>query len=73
VKSRATHKAQKECSNWNNSKCLGVMIKVNQKRKDGYKYLIRQCINVDLAEKSCIADKGCTYFENVILPGVVDK
>ncbi len=73
MKGRACHKAQKECANWNNSKCLGVMMNIKQKRKDGYKYFIGQCINEELAEKPCIADKGCAYFENIILPGVVNK
>jgi hypothetical protein len=73
VKSQATHRAQKECANWNNGKCLGAMLIINQKRKNGYKYQIGQCINVELADKLCIADKGCSYYENFILPGVVDK
>ena len=70
---RVIHKAQKECANWNNGKCLGVMLKVKKKRVGGYKYPIGQCINVTLAEKPCVADKGCAYFESFVLPGVVSN
>ena len=73
VNHQALHKAQKDCSNWNNSKCLGVMFKIKKNRKTGYKYQIGQFINTTLSEKPCIAEEGCPYLDKFVLPGVVSK
>ena len=64
-------KARNHCANWNTGKCCGVVFKIKQKRKDGYKYPIHQILDIDLADKDCKIDKGCTYFKNIVLPGLV--
>ncbi len=66
-------KAQLNCANWNTGKCCGVMLKIKQERKAGFKYYIHQVLDTDLADKDCIVDKGCAYFNNFVLPGLVDR
>ena len=64
------HKARKHCANYDVGKCLGVMIEVI--RKDG-RTGIRQILNVKKAGKGCTIDKGCKYYDNCVIPGIVKR
>ncbi len=66
-------KAQLSCANWNTGKCCGVMLKLKQRRKAGFKYYIHQVLDTELAGKDCVVDKGCAYFNNFVLPELVDR
>lgn len=67
------NKAQNHCANWNTGKCSAVMFEINKERKAGYKYSIGQHMDEELEGKDCKVDKGCTYFDNFVLPGLVGK
>ena len=55
--------AMEHCANWNASKCLGVMMY----RKDGELHMV---IDKSKADKDCIVDEGCDYFDNIVIPGM---
>jgi hypothetical protein len=59
---KASNIAKTYCANWNNGKCLGVMIKHKGKK-------LYQWVDSDLAMKNCIEDK-CEYFQNIVLKSI---
>ena len=56
--------AKKYCANYGKGTdsgiCPGVMI-----NRDG-----KMWINSDYAGKQCFADKQCSYFDNIVIPGI---
>ena len=59
LKLKATH----HCANWNNGNCLGAFFY----RENG---LLRMKIHKKYVNKPCQVDSGCSYFENVVVPGI---
>ena len=55
--------AMVHCANWNAGKCLGAMMY----RKDG---VLRFVLDKDKADKDCAIEKGCDYFDNIVIPGM---
>lgn len=54
--------ARKNCANWNVGKCLGcVFIRENGE--------LHMKIDKKLANKDCVVEDGCDYFENVVMKG----
>jgi|TARA_R100000781_G_scaffold114486_3_gene85425 hypothetical protein len=56
--------ARKNCANFNNGDCLGCMFK---REEDGL--LMR--IDSKFAARPCSVDKGCTYFDKIVMKGVI--
>ena len=55
--------ARNNCANWNAGKCLGALMF----RKDG----VLHCkIDKDMYDKDCFIDKGCDYFDKIVVPGM---
>jgi len=63
VKKRLLKTASKHCANWNSGDCLGCMIKTEKK-------VIIFKIKSKLANKPCVINTGCEYFNNIVLPGL---
>ena len=55
--------ARRHCANFNVGKCLGVMFT----RRTG---TLTCQIDAKFANKDCIVEKGCTYFEQIVIPGI---
>ena len=55
--------ARQYCANYFNGKCLGCIMY----RDNG---TLRTKMSKRLAGKDCIVDKGCDYFDNIVVPGV---
>ena len=55
--------AMLHCANWNAGKCLGAMMY----RKDDK---LRMELDKKKADKDCIVDEGCDYFDNIVIPGM---
>jgi len=55
--------AMVHCANWNAGKCLGAMM---YRRNDK----LRMTIDKKKADKDCIVDEGCDYFDNIVIPGM---
>jgi hypothetical protein len=58
--------ARKQCANWFFPKCLGAMFYRDINNN------LRVVVDSKFASKECVADskEGCSYFENVVLPGI---
>ncbi len=63
MKKSSKQDARKHCANWNAGKCLGAMMY----RKDDE---LRFAMDEDKAGKDCIVEKGCDYFDNIVIPGM---
>tara|TARA_R100001463_G_scaffold131591_1_gene191710 strand:+ start:59 stop:253 length:195 start_codon:yes stop_codon:yes gene_type:complete len=59
LKSKATH----YCANWNNGNCLGAFFV----RKNG---LLCTKMRKKYANKPCQVEEDCSYFNNVVVPGI---
>ena len=55
--------ARQYCANYFIGNCLGCMMV----RKDGVRYMR---LSKKLADKECVVDQGCDYFDNIVVPGV---
>jgi len=63
VKKSSKQDARRYCANWNAGKCLGAMMY----REDG---VLRFVLDKDKADKDCIIENGCDYFDNIVIPGI---
>jgi hypothetical protein len=55
--------ARRHCANFNLGICLGAMFKhVDSK--------LTCSIDSKYAGKDCIVEKGCVYFEQIVIPGL---
>jgi len=55
--------ARQHCANFNLGICLGAMFKrVDDK--------LTCCIDSKYAGKDCFVEKGCVYFEQIVIPGI---
>ena len=61
LKLKATH----HCANWNSGNCLGAFFY----RKNGILYTK---VRKKYANKPCRVDEKCSYFENIVVPGIVN-
>ena len=59
--------ARRECANYHNKLCLGVMIEV-KKSKKGTKLITWK--DDDMAGGPCTVEKGCGYFDKIVTPGL---
>tara|TARA_Y100001951_G_scaffold98351_1_gene99064 strand:- start:486 stop:686 length:201 start_codon:yes stop_codon:yes gene_type:complete len=55
--------AQKYCSNWVRGNCIGRIIKY----EDG---MTKIWLDEELADKECIIDAGCYFFEDYVRPAL---
>mgnify|MGYP003137989468 CR=1 FL=1 len=55
--------ASRHCANWNNGKCIGAL-------PTRIGHTLTYHVDKKLAGKDCIVDKGCTYFEQIVIPGL---
>ena len=58
--------ARQHCANWNAGKCVGCVF--NRKHN---KLLV--WLDSKLSGKPCVVEKGCDYFEYVVIPGIADE
>ena len=58
--------ALKHCANWNAGKCVGCVF--NRKHNKLFVSL-----DSKLSGKPCVVEKGCDYFEYVVIPGIADE
>jgi hypothetical protein len=63
MKKSSKQDARRHCANWNDGKCLGAMMY----REDG---VLRFVLDKDKVDKDCIVEKGCDYFNNIVIPGM---
>ena len=56
--------ARQECANYNVGKCSGVMFVRNESGKQ-----IAQVLSKEHEGKDCFAEKGCDYFNQIVLKG----
>jgi hypothetical protein len=63
MKKSSKQDARRYCANWDAGKCLGAMMY----RKDG---VLRFVLDKDKADKDCAIEKGCDYFDNIVIPGI---
>ena len=61
LKLKATH----HCANWSSGNCLGAFFY----RKNGILYTK---VRKKYANKPCRVDEKCSYFENIVVPGIVN-
>ena len=57
--------AMKSCANWDAGSCLGCMMKCENGR-----LIIK--IDSNYANVPCSVEKGCDYFNNIVVPGLSD-
>ena len=62
-KSRLLELARKNCANWDNGRCIGCMMKTDDK-------VIIFRISGRFANKPCQVNKKCEYFDNVVIQGI---
>tara|TARA_R100001082_G_C4311362_1_gene136875 strand:+ start:573 stop:782 length:210 start_codon:yes stop_codon:yes gene_type:complete len=55
--------ARQYCANWDAGKCVGCVF-VRKEKGLFFK------LNKKLSGKKCSVDKGCDYFETVVIPGI---
>tara|TARA_Y100001951_G_C11246151_1_gene243499 strand:+ start:472 stop:684 length:213 start_codon:yes stop_codon:yes gene_type:complete len=55
--------ARQNCANWDRGNCLGIMFS----RRDG---ALEFKISKEFENKPCCVNKGCSYFDNIVIPGV---
>ena len=58
--------ARQHCANWDAGKCIGCIF--NRKNEKLFVSL-----DSKLKGKSCLVEKGCDYFESVVIPGIADE
>ena len=56
--------ARDYCANWNTGKCLGCMMYTTPDN------ILKMKIDSELANKDCVIDKGCDYFDMVVVPSI---
>jgi len=56
--------ARLHCANWDAGKCLGCDMKTVENK------LVLH-IDSKKENKDCVVDKGCGYFDRVVIPGIV--
>tara|TARA_R100000988_G_C3846598_1_gene92945 strand:+ start:191 stop:406 length:216 start_codon:yes stop_codon:yes gene_type:complete len=54
------------CANWNAGKCIGCVFTRTEK---GLSFRLSK----KLSGKKCSVEKGCEYFDNIVIPGIQDK
>ena len=59
--------ARRECANYNNKLCLGIIMQ-SKKTKEGTKLYMWK--DDDMAGKPCSVEKGCGYFDTIVTPGL---
>jgi len=57
--------ARNYCANYNVGKCLGCMFT----RETG---VLSMKLDSKLAGKECSVEKGCDYFDAIVVPGILD-
>lgn len=59
--------AQLECANWNLGNCLGCSLYIDKEylKRNGW-VPVFQTLNTEKADKPCIVEKECKYFENYV-------
>jgi len=57
--------ARRKCANYNVGKCSGIMFIRNESGKQIY-----QVLSKEHEGKNCFADKGCDYFNQVVIRNV---
>ena len=63
------HQARKHCANYDVGKCSGVMI---QMKREKDRVGLRQILDLNKAYKKCTVNSGCQYYENCVIPGLVE-
>ncbi len=63
MKTTSIHNARHHCANFWTGKCLGAMFT----RMSGS---LTCRIDGKFANKDCVVEKGCTYFEQTVVPGI---
>jgi hypothetical protein len=60
-------KAQLDCANWNIGNCLGCSISIDRGYLKRNKWApVFMTIKSKKAEKPCIVEDGCKYFDNFV-------
>jgi len=60
-------KAQLDCANWNIGNCLGCSISIDRGYLKRFKWApVFMTIKSKKAEKPCIVEDGCRYFDNFV-------
>ena len=54
------------CANWNAGKCIGCVFTRTEK---GLSFRLSK----KLSRKKSSVEKGCEYFDNIVIPGIQDK
>jgi len=60
-------KALKHCANWDAGKCIGAMFRRDE---DNNLYFY---IDSDYCDKGCKVNEECSYFDEVVAPGIKGK
>ncbi len=58
--------ARQHCANWNAGNCIGCVFNRRHNK-------LFVSLDSDLSGKPCVVEKGCDYFEYVVIPGIADK
>tara|TARA_R110002110_G_scaffold341930_1_gene552109 strand:+ start:587 stop:808 length:222 start_codon:yes stop_codon:yes gene_type:complete len=58
--------AKEYCCNYWSGNCLGAMMQ----RKEGSLFM---WLDSELEGKPCVADKKCSYFENIVIQSIPDE
>tara|TARA_R100001129_G_scaffold166307_1_gene133374 strand:+ start:245 stop:472 length:228 start_codon:yes stop_codon:yes gene_type:complete len=58
--------ARAHCANWDAGKCVGCVFTRTEK---GLSFRLSE----KLSGQKCSVEKGCEYFENIVIPGMQDK
>ena len=57
--------ARSYCSNWDAGKCIGCVFN----KKDDKVFVT---LDSKLSGKPCRVEKGCEFFDSVVIPGITD-
>jgi len=63
MKTSIRHIARQHCANFNSGICLGAIFKRIDDKLTCY-------IDSKYAGKNCFVEKGCVYFEQIVIPGL---
>lgn len=67
TKTALLNKARHHCANWNQGKCLGVIIVYDNKNQRLHHHIAKDRLPVN---KDCKIVEGCEYFETTVAPGL---
>ena len=59
--------SRRECANYHDTKCLGIMMQSEKTDKNTKLYMWK---DDDMADKPCSVEKGCGYFDIIVTPGL---